>query len=502
MTALAGRRGVVLALAALVAASLSLRAPGLGEPLWVDEGISIGIASHPLGDIPGLLRQDGSPPLYYALLHLWMRVFGDGERAVHALSLACALPAVPLAFWAGDRLFGRRAALAAAVLAATNPFLTVYSGEARMYALVMTLSVAAAGAAALVAVGGGRRPACVLGASLAALLWTHAWALFLLAGVGAALAVAAWRRPRDGIARPAAVALALALLAFAAWIPILVDQARHTGAPWSARPDARAILDGVWAPLDGGPGALVVLAAGGLGLAGLLRDGPARERGGAAALATMAGVALAAAWGVAQIEPNWANRYLSVLFGPVLLLAAAGLARLGRAGVAGLAVAAALPLLLPPGERKSTVDLVAARAAPALRPGDVVVSAQPEQVPVLAYYLPDGLRYRTPMGPVADPAVMDWRDVHARLAAAPAAASAAGALATIDGARRVLFVQPVPRGESWTRPWPAAVLRASAAWRRALDGHPRLRPVAAVPAGADARLAVRATLYAIDRAVR
>ena len=35
---------------------------------------------------------------------------------------------------------------------------------------------------------------------------------------------------------------------------------------------------------------------------------------------------------------------------------------------------------------------------PELRPGDLVVCAQPEQVPVLSRYLPPGLRYLTPLG--------------------------------------------------------------------------------------------------------
>jgi hypothetical protein len=36
---------------------------------------------------PGLLRQDGSPPLYYLLLHGWMALAGDGEAAARSLSL-------------------------------------------------------------------------------------------------------------------------------------------------------------------------------------------------------------------------------------------------------------------------------------------------------------------------------------------------------------------------------------------------------------------------------
>ena len=131
----------VAVVAALVGISTLLRLPGLGTWYWIDEGISVGFASHPLGDIPGLLTRDGSPPLYYLLLHVWMSVFGSSEVSTHALSLVFAVATVPAAWWAGRSLFDRRVGLLAAVLAATNPFLTLFGREARMYTLVALLGV-------------------------------------------------------------------------------------------------------------------------------------------------------------------------------------------------------------------------------------------------------------------------------------------------------------------------------------------------------------------------
>ena len=58
----------------------------LGAWYWVDESMSIGIASHPISEIPTVLRQDGTPPLFYVLLHVWMRLFGTGEQATASLS--------------------------------------------------------------------------------------------------------------------------------------------------------------------------------------------------------------------------------------------------------------------------------------------------------------------------------------------------------------------------------------------------------------------------------
>jgi hypothetical protein len=107
--------------------SLALRA--IHARFWIDEGLSVGIASHPLSDIPGVLREDGSPPLYYLILKLWMSVFGSGEADTHALSVAFAIFTVPAAWLGARALFGDRAAWIAALLAAINPFLTYYSQE-------------------------------------------------------------------------------------------------------------------------------------------------------------------------------------------------------------------------------------------------------------------------------------------------------------------------------------------------------------------------------------
>src|SRR5215208_1038827 len=77
----ATRAAAIAAFGALLAISLAYKARGLGSAYWIDEGLSVGIGSHPLLDIPGLLVKDGSPPLYYMLLHVWMGWFGTSEFA-------------------------------------------------------------------------------------------------------------------------------------------------------------------------------------------------------------------------------------------------------------------------------------------------------------------------------------------------------------------------------------------------------------------------------------
>src|SRR4051812_50214177 len=118
MTRRSADYGPLLALTLLIVVSLALRTGALTTGYWIDEGIAVGIASHPLSDIPRILGQDGNPPLYYVLLHVWMLGFGDGETATRALSLVFALLAIPASFWAGSRVFDRRAGFVAAAGAA------------------------------------------------------------------------------------------------------------------------------------------------------------------------------------------------------------------------------------------------------------------------------------------------------------------------------------------------------------------------------------------------
>ncbi|HMA46222.1 MAG TPA: hypothetical protein VKP11_03310, partial [Frankiaceae bacterium] len=65
------------ALVAVVAAGAVLRFT-TGSHLWLDEALTVEIARRPLGGLFHALRHDGAPPLYYLILHVWIKVFGDG----------------------------------------------------------------------------------------------------------------------------------------------------------------------------------------------------------------------------------------------------------------------------------------------------------------------------------------------------------------------------------------------------------------------------------------
>ena len=75
-------------LGAVVLLALALRLLRLGfQPLWWDEGWSVYFAKTTLGSMARLTAVDIHPPLYYALLHFWIALFGASPLALRLLSV-------------------------------------------------------------------------------------------------------------------------------------------------------------------------------------------------------------------------------------------------------------------------------------------------------------------------------------------------------------------------------------------------------------------------------
>lgn len=482
------RVAVPLGLGALVAVSILLRTRELDVGFWIDEGLSVGIADRPVGDIPGVLRQDGSPPLYYVLLSLWMDAFGSSESSVHGLSVVFGVLCVPVAFWAGWALFGRRNAWIAALLAAVNPFLTQYAQEGRMYALVSLLGLISLTCWLLAFTTDAERvrraPAIGFAVSFAAMLYTHNWALFFGAATGLTWLWLLWRAQGDErrrLLRTGLLAYGGVVLLYAPWIPNTLYQAAHTGAPWSKAPSLAALAS-VPARILGEVAEVAVFLAAGAGVWALLRArGPLGRA--TASLLFIAVATIVLAWIGSQVSPAWANRYLAAGVSPFLLLAAAGFAHAGRLGLVGLALVAVLWAIDGAPSEKSNVREVSHAIAPSLRPGDLVVATQPEQISVLEYYLPDGLRYATLTGPVRDTGVTDWRDGVERLERTSAQRDLQPLLDAMRRGQRVAMVVPTIYSIGrWTAPWTRLVRLRSEEWLQQISNDARFGLLAIEPA--------------------
>ena len=414
-----GRVAAVAAVAGLVGLSLLLRATQLHAGFWIDEGISVGVAHHHWTSIPHLLRQDGSPPAYYMLLGLWIRVFGDGEAATHSLSLVFSLASIPVAYAAGRSIYDRRTGFVCALLVAVTPYLTYYAQETRMYAFESFLSLVAVLAYVNGVLRGGRAWAVLLVPTLALMVYGHNWALFFC--VALALATVLYARSR--LRTFGLVAAGVAVL-YLPWVPTLLRR-RSTpvrlGRPGRVStscspPQVRCSAATRRSSRSWWPAA-----------AGLVYARGRIER----VLAVLVGATILLAWLSSQISPAWTTRYFSVVLGPVVLLAAAIVTRGGRVGMVALVAVLFLWWGFSVKNEKENAKQIAAQLAPFVQPGELVVSTHPEQVPVLRYYLGGGLRWATTLGPVADSQVFDWRDAVSRLRAAQPRATLDPLLASV-----------------------------------------------------------------------
>jgi mannosyltransferase len=268
------------------------------------------------------------------------------------------------------------------------------------------------------------------------------------------------------------------------WLPTFVFQLQHTGAPWSVAPGLSDLL-GVPGRLLGTVAQLGLLLAAGAGIVTLLDRSAGRLGPRGRAVATLIAMWVAtvlAAWLASQVSPAWASRYLAVALPGLLLLVAAGLAHAARLGLIGALVVALIWAGDGAPSEKSNVREIAEAVAPSLRPGDVVVSTQPEQVPVLDYYLPPGLRYATLWGEVEDVGVTDWRDGVRRLRGTTAQRDLEPLLNRLGSGRRLVLVEPVINDIGrWLAPWTELVRVRSTEWRQYVSNDPRLTATAVRP---------------------
>ena len=411
--ALVGRPGLVLVVAAVLGCVAGLAAGVASGPLWLDEALSVEIARLPLAQLPDALRQDGSPPLYYLLLKGWMAVFGDGTVAVRLLSVVLVPVALVLVHRLGEHVAGRAGGRAGLVVLAALPWTMRYGSETRMYALVVVLVLAGALALRAVHVTGSRRAVAALALCSAALLLTHYWSLFLLTAVGLVHLPALVRRRRAAV--QVVLALALGALLFTPWVPSLLFQAAHTGAPWADPVTPLELLrtPRYWGGGRVGTRTVFAVIAVPLAVVAVQRAGLARW-GGAVVLLT-----LVLAWTTVALGGGaYTGRYTAVVVPVVALLVGLGALALGGrwpplialTAVTAVGVVTGVPAAGHP--RSATASVVAALRQ-AAEPGDMVVYCPDQLGPAVARELGSGydqLVYPT----LASPERIDWVDYEAR----------------------------------------------------------------------------------------
>ena len=438
---LSGLPGLLLVWATVAGCAAGVLAGLLAGPLWLDETLSVEISRLPVPDLLDALRRDGSPPLYYLLLHGWIAAFGTGTVAVRLLTVVITAVALLLAHRVGGRLAGADGARAAVVALALLPWTMRYGSETRMYLLVVVLVLAGVLALHAVRTSPSRGAVAGLAACVAGLLLTLYWALFLLAAVGL------WHLPGLLRREPAAVRVAVAGVAgavvFLPWLPSFLFQAAHTGAPWADPPQ---VLELLRTPRYWGGGSdtrrtLLALVLVPLAVLGAVRG---RNRPVSRALLGVLVVTLVLAWTSTVVAGGaYTGRYTAVVVPLYALAVALGALALPRwQPVAALGLAATIGVttgVLAASVPRASAERVADAFRDAARPGDLLAYCPDQLGPPVARAIGPG--YDQVVYPtLAGPQLVDWVDYAERNAAADPA-EFARALDARAGSRQVFVLK-------------------------------------------------------------
>jgi mannosyltransferase len=135
-----------LILLILAGGTLAIRLHALAwKPFWFDECFSVALARMDWRSFLHMLWwREANMSLYYVMLRGWMH-WGENPFFIRSLSVVLAVATLPALYWLARVLYDRRVALMACAFFTWNGFDVRYSQEARSYALFLLLAALSSG---------------------------------------------------------------------------------------------------------------------------------------------------------------------------------------------------------------------------------------------------------------------------------------------------------------------------------------------------------------------
>jgi mannosyltransferase len=241
------------------------------KPFWFDECFSVEVARIGWRNLLHLLWwREANMSLYYLFLRVWLHL-GQSPFFVRSLSAVLSAAALPAIYWVAKQLFDRRVALIATALLAVNAYSVRFAQEARSYALFMLLATLSSGflVAWLREVSPDLRSQSATSSSQARLRWytltsvlavyAHLYAILLI--VGHWIAVSRIPRPEGNQACLANIRRAWKIIGLAV-LPLLIFVAKTGAGPirWIQRPGVHNLFE-FFEHLAGGNWALALVYA-------------------------------------------------------------------------------------------------------------------------------------------------------------------------------------------------------------------------------------------------
>lgn len=226
----------------------------LTQSLWRDEAFSILVAERPIPTFIGKLNFE--PPVYYVLLHFWMKLFGNSEIAARSLSLlGFTLATIVVIYWSEEVFKKHWLSLFLPIFFFLNPMLLYYAFEVRAYGWVMFFATLS-----LFAYSTKRWKLLAIANILA--FYTHSYAIFLPLIEGLHFLFSEGRKRnfwniRHLITHAFMKAQTITFLAIAPWMVIIINEMRKLQSSWYFPVDlqlVRSVVGNMFVGYDGTPG--------------------------------------------------------------------------------------------------------------------------------------------------------------------------------------------------------------------------------------------------------
>src|SRR5687767_11582907 len=165
--------------------------------IWPDEGFFLSIVNTPSwGEMISFLHfHESHPPLFYALMRLWIGVFGTSDWIALLLPILLSTLLIPVIYFVGASVFSPRVGLLSATLTTISAGLVEFGPQLRPYCLLPTLVLLSCYSLVRCVEAGSLRRCTGYSFWTVLLLYTHNWGWVVAAGQALAVLVILLRNP-------------------------------------------------------------------------------------------------------------------------------------------------------------------------------------------------------------------------------------------------------------------------------------------------------------------
>ncbi len=231
--------------------------------LWLDEiwSMQTSDSGNSVSAIIAACKLDTHPPLFDLMLHAWLTLFGDCDLSGRTFGLVWGLSGMIATWYIAWKITGKRSiAFVALALISFSYFHIYYSNEVRFYGFLYLLSLVAVANLYFYLKTGVWRHIVVFTFVMVLALYTHYYAVFLMASIGVSvLLLFAMQKISARVFWGTVISGITAVLIFSPWIPVMLSGSES--ASWMLAPNWYDFFNYFYLYTGKNPGEFIFLLA-------------------------------------------------------------------------------------------------------------------------------------------------------------------------------------------------------------------------------------------------